>query len=403
MTSYVDETGIYLDTFAEIKDALISDLKEIFGEGINADNAARFGQLINIISERVADQNELVQLVANSQDPTSAVGVWLEQIVRINGITKNEAEFSTVPLRLTASISGTTVLEGDTIEVASTGEKFAIDADTTVAPSGTEIVSATAVNPGQIAMDAGLSFSGGGLKINNPRYGFANVESTADASLGALEETDQALRIRRELAAAKTGSSSVSAVYQKLADIDEVTEVKVYENINGTTDSLGVPGHSVWCILNGGNEADIAQVVFENVGAGVGLYGDNPYVYADPITGENWTVTWSFGSEVPIYVNVRTRKITGYPGDGDSRIKQNIVDFFGGNFTLNGSAVEGFGLGDDVSNGRIFTPANAVPGHQIEDIWISTSPGPTSGATISINPDEYAGVEIANITITNIS
>ena len=403
MTSYVDETGIYLDTFAEIKDSLIADLKEIFGEGINTDNAARLGQLINIISERVADQNELIQLVANSQDPTSAIGVWLEQIVRINGITKNEAEYSTVPLEITATAAGCTILAGDTFEVAATGEKFAIDTDTTIAPSGSEIVTATAINPGAIEMSSTVTTADDSLLVNNPRYGFSVASPTADASLGALEETDQALRIRRDLAASKTGSSSVAAIFQKLADMDEVAEAKVYQNVDGSADSLGVPGHSVWCIVNGGSEADVAQAIFENLGAGVGMYGDNTYAYADPITGETWDVTWSYGSEVQIYINVRTKKITGYPGDGDALIKQNIVDFFNGDFTLNGQAVSAFGLGVDVANGRLFTPANVVPGHQIEDILISTSPTPSSGATISIDPDEYAGTEIANIVITNIA
>ena len=35
--SYVDETGMYLDTFDETKTKLISDLNEIFGDGVNTD------------------------------------------------------------------------------------------------------------------------------------------------------------------------------------------------------------------------------------------------------------------------------------------------------------------------------------------------------------------------------
>lgn len=399
--SYIDATGIYLDTFAEIKEKWISDLQEIFGDGINTDNAARFGQLINLVSERVADQNELIQLVANSQDPTSAIGVWLEQIVRINGIDKNEAEYSTVPLQITATGAGCTVLAGDTVEIAATGEKFAIDTDTVVAPSGSEIVTATAINPGAVAMVSTATTADETLKMNNPRYGVSIIAATASASPGSLEESDQALRIRRQLAAEQTGNSSAPAIYRKIADLDGVLEAKVYQNIDNTTDALGVPAHSVWCITDGGTEADIAQAIFENLGAGVGMYGSNTYAYTDPITGKTWNVTWSFGSEVPIYIIVRTKKVLGYPGDGDATIKQNIVDFFSGDFTLNGVAVESFGLGDPVDSSRLYTPANVVPGHQIESILISTSPTPTASTLIELDPDQYAGATLANIEIVN--
>jgi uncharacterized phage protein gp47/JayE len=395
--SYVDETGIYLDTFDEVKNEFISDLNEIFGEGVNTDNAARFGQLINIICERIADQNELVQLVANNQDPVNAIGVWLEQIVRINGIDKNESEFSTATVQITASASGTTVLAGDTIEDPSVGEPFAIESDTTVAPSGTALVTAIAVNPGAIEAASGTL-----TKINNPRYGWVSVTNTADASPGTLEESDADLRIRRELAANQTGNSSPSAIYRKLADIDGVTEVSVLQNTDDITDAQGIPPHSLWAIVNGGVESVVGQTLFENVGAGVGFYGNNTYNYDDPVTGDIWPIKWSYGVEIPIYVTVRTRKKTGYPSDGDATMEQNIVDFFDGNFTVNGSVIPAFGLGDDVESARIYTPANVVPNHEIVEILISTSTAPSSSATIAITPEQYAGTDLVKISVENV-
>lgn len=394
--SYIDETGVYLDNFAEIKERWISDLQEIFGEGVNTDNAARFGQFINIVSERTADQNELIQLIANSQDPTAAIGVWLEQIVRINGIDKNEAEYSTVPVQLTANAAGCTVIAGDTFEDVDTGEKFALDTTTVVAPSATETATATAINPGSIECATGKL-----TIINNPRYGFASVSNNADATLGALEENSADLRIRREAKASQTGNTSPAALYSQLADLDNVTEAKVFVNKDSATDvETGLPGHSMWPIVVGGTEEDVAATIF-NFWGGQGMYGNNTYNYPDPVTGATWPITWSYGVEVPIYIEVRTKKITGYPGDGDARIKQNIVDFFAGTFTVNGESIPAFGLSVDVSSGRLYTPCNVVPGHELIEIRISTSPGPTSTDTITITPEQYAGTEIANINIVD--
>jgi hypothetical protein len=82
-------------------------------------------------------------------------------------------------------------------------------------------------------------------------------------------------------------------------------------------------------------------------------------------------------------------------------MQQSIVDFFEGNFTLNGAAVEGFGLGDPVDPARLYTPANTVPGHQIEEILIGLSPNPTLSNVIELNPNQYAGTDTAKIVIVN--
>lgn len=397
--SYADETGIYLDDFTTTKEKLVTAWRAIFGDDANFDDVTRLGQLANDISERIADQNELLQIIVNSQDPLSAIGIWLEQMVKINGIDKNEAAFSTVTLQITANTAGTTVYAGDIVTDpnAESTKQFAVDNTTTVAPSATALVSATALQAGAIEANSGTL-----TKIVTPRYGWASVTNTVDASVGALEESDAALRARRELAAQKTGNSSIAAVYQALADIDAVERLKVYQNINDTVDALGVPAHSLWAIVLGGNDADIAATIFSSW-AGYGLYGNTTYNYADPITGETYAVKWSRPSEVLIRVKVQTKKSAFYPGDGDQQIAQNIFDFFSGNFVINGIPVASFDLGGDVVSSRLYTPANAVSGHDIQDILISRNPAaPTSSTTIELDPDEIAGTELILIEVENI-
>ena len=397
--STVDETGIYLDDFDTIKTKLITAWRAILGDDANFDDSTRLGQWVNDEAERLADQNELIQMVVNMQDPGSALGVWLEQLVKLNGIDKNEAEFSTTTLEITANTAGTTVQAGDIVTDpnAESTKQFAIDTTTVVAPSSTALVSATALEPGAVEANAGTL-----TKIVTPQYGWASVTNTVDATPGASEESDAALRQRRDLAARRTGNSSISAIYQALADLDGVERLKLYQNTSDTTDTDGIPPHSLWAIVQGATDAAIAEVIF-NRWAGYGLFGNTNYVYADPITGQSFTVTWSRPAEVPIYVTVRTKKNGQYPGDGDQQIQQNIVDYFDGNFTLNGTVIPSFDLGGDVVSSRLFTPANAVAGHDVQEILISKTASPTSSATIPLDPDEIAGTEIALITVESVS
>ena len=229
--STIDETGIVIDRFDEVKTALEADFRSTFNSNIKLTPDSVFGQIISIIAERVSDQNEQIELAANTHNPQSAPGVWLSQLVKLNGIDRNEAIFSTVSLDVTANSAGTTIPVGFTVSDPSVGEKFAIDTQTVVAPNATVSVSATAVNAGFIEANAGTL-----TKIDNAVYGWASVTNPADASPGALEETDQELRIRRENAS-QGQSANVQAIFTALKDLDGVDLLRVLENSSGTTDA----------------------------------------------------------------------------------------------------------------------------------------------------------------------
>ena len=398
MTSYADETGLYIDDLETTKQRIIDEWKAILGDDANFDDVTRLGQWVNIEAERIRDQGELIQMVANMQDPSSATGVWLEQLVKLNGIDKNEAAFSTTTLQLTAGAAGATVQAGDLVTdpTAESTKQFAVDTTTVVAPSSTANVSATAVQAGVIEANSGTL-----TQIVTPRYGWLSVTNLTDAVPGSIEESDADLRIRRDLASQRTGNSSVAAIYQSLADLDNVERLKVYQNTDDTTDVLGVPAHSLWAIVLGGTDADIAEAIF-NRWAGYGLFGNTTYSYADPITGASYDVKWSRPTEVSIYVKVRTKKSALYPGDGDQQIQQNVKDYFDGSFTLNGQLIPSFDLGGDVISSRLYTPANAVAGHDIQEIFISKTDPATSSANIPLDPDEIAGTELAYITVESV-
>jgi uncharacterized phage protein gp47/JayE len=395
--SEITETGIILDNFDDVKEKLADDFRAIWGEGANLDPSARLGQLLNILSERVADQNDLIMAVVAAQNPNGATGVWLEQIVQLNGIRRKEPVFSTVAVTLTAGTANASILSGDTVDDPAVGEPFAIDEDVVI-PSGTSVtVSATAVNPGAIEAPAGTL-----TRILTPRFGWASSTNAADASVGSLEETPADLRIRRDAASRRTGTSSVPTIFTALSDIAEVNRVRVLENTTGVTDSNGIPAKSIWAIVSGGADATIAETLFKTRGAGIYTHGTTAYTYSDPITGADWVVRWSRPTNVPISVAVRTVKGTTYPGDGDTQIKNNIVAFFAGTFTLAGSPVAGFGLGDSVIASRLFSPANAVSGHDVQAIWISDSGPPFESDPITLTPDQLATVDPDDITIVAV-
>lgn len=393
--STIDSTGLTIDRYDDIKAALEADLKTAFGDGIKLGADSVFGQISAIISERISDQNELIELVAEIFNPNAAQGVFQSQLVKLNGIDRNEAVYSTVSVNVTANTAGATIQAGSTVSDPAVGEKFAIDSTTVLAPSASSAVSATAVNAGNIEAPAGTL-----TKIDTPVYGWASVTNPSDASVGATEESDQELRIRRSIAAQASGNSNAAAILTELLDVDGVDLAQVYENKSAITDSRGIPPHSIWAVVRGGTDADIAQTLFDKTAAGSGWYGSTTVAYADPITGETYNVKFSRPTEVPIYVTYVLEKLAGYPSNGDDLINQYTVEFFDGEFYLNETLISPFSLNDNVTASRLYTPANAVPGHKITNVFIATSASPTLSDDIAIAADQYAGTDTAKVVVT---
>jgi uncharacterized phage protein gp47/JayE len=393
--STIDANGLVIDRYDEVKEALDADLKTTFGEGIKLDADSVFGQISAIISERISDQNELIELVAEIFNPNAAQGVFQSQLVKLNGIDRNESVFSTVSVNVTANTAGATIPAGSTVSDPAVGEKFAIDTTTVLAPSATSAVSATAVNAGNIEAPSGTL-----TKIDTPIYGWASVTNPSDASPGASEESDQELRIRRDIAASAGGTSNAGAILTAVKEVDGVDLAQVYENKSSVTDSRGIPPHSIWAVVRGGTDADIAETLFNKTAAGAGWYGTTTVAYADPSTGQSYDVKFSRPTEKTIYVTYLLQKLANYPANGDDLIIANTVAFFNGEFYLNETLIDPFGLDDDVVASRLYSPANAVPGHKILEVYIGLTASPTDTDDIPIAADELAGTETAKVVVS---
>src|SRR5262249_49883290 len=97
--------------------------------------------------------------------------------------------------------------------------------------------------------------------------------TTSGTVVGTDEESDYALRIRRAASVALPSKGYLEGLYGALLDVTGVTSVKLLENVTNTTDGDGIPGHSIWAIVNGGADADVAQPIYVKRNAGCGMKG----------------------------------------------------------------------------------------------------------------------------------
>lgn len=363
MTNTFDETGISLDSLSEVQTGLGEKFKAKFGE-IKTDPRSVFGQIIGIFAEVVSDQNDLVQKVVNAYNPSVAGGVHLDNLVAMNGINRKDSEYSSITIKCTANIGGCTIPAGSVVSHNVTNEKFITDDELILAPSTDGNVSATAEKVGVIEAAIGTV-----TKIETPIYGWASVTNESEAVVGKDRETDTELRLRRLVASERTGLCNASSLYTALFNIDEVSNVAVYDKEDLI---YGLPPLNIWCVIKGGNDTEIAATIFNNVAAGVLTWGNTSVVYSDPITGEDYTIKFGRSIDLRLRIKIDITTNKNFPSDGYDQIRQNLVDFVEGRYIMpDGLTAEGMTIHNDVYFSRLFTPVMAVEGHYINYLKVS--------------------------------
>lgn len=386
----ISESGFERKKLDAILDDLNAEMKAIFGDNFNVSPESPDGQINGVFAESQANLWELLQVAYNAFNPNAATGVQLSNLVQLNGITRLPATSSASQLTLTGT-PNTIIPAGSLVSTSDTGDQFSTRTTVTLDSLGSALVFADSVEVGAIEASIGTL-----TVIDTPITGWSTVTNTLPTTLGSLEETDSDLRARRKRSIANSAQNIVDAIFAAVADIDGVTQTVVLENDTDATDSNGLPPHSFQVIAVGGDDTDIANAIWLNKPAGIPAFGDTDVIINDS-QGLPHTISFSRPTTIPIYVEVNLTTDSNYPNDGDELIKQAIVDY------ANGDLVEGFdfGLSDDVVLTRLYTPVNTIPGHEIDSIYIDTSPSPTTSNNITIGATEVALFTVDNITVNS--
>lgn len=228
--------------------------------------------------------------------------------------------------------------------------------------------------------------------IITPVLGWDSVTNPLAASEGRLVETDEELRLRFRNTKLERSSNILDSLYSALLNVDGVTEVAVYENDTDITDSNGVLPHSFLPVVLGGSSQIIAETIWDNKPMGILSQGNTVITITDS-QGFLHDIGFERPNPVTIYMiinlSLNPEDPTIFPGDGVEQIQSNIQSYANSNI----------GVGKDVIFSRLFTPINQVPGHQIDSMFIGTSPAPAGTANITIDFDEIASFESINISV----
>ncbi|WP_257797844.1 baseplate J/gp47 family protein [Aggregatibacter actinomycetemcomitans] len=213
------------------------------------------------------DIEELAENVYRQLDPDVATGAWLEQRVAYAGLMRRAASYSylrSVVLTgepLTQLYAGIVVSDPHKV-------RWVLNANVQLGSNGSARADFRSEELGAFNLAKNTN-----LTIETVTLGLNAATTLENAEIGVEEETDQQLRERFFISRTKNAQNSADAIQSKISALPDVKQVKVLENNTKQRDKNGVEPHSLNVIVDGGADNQIAQVIYENKGAGVGLQG----------------------------------------------------------------------------------------------------------------------------------
>lgn len=317
--SGITDQGFEPKPLEDIKTDLESGFRAVFGAAITIIAQSIFGQIIGIMSDRLADLWQLGLALYNASTREGATGVQLDNIGALTGTARQQATYTKVDCQC-AGTNGTVIPSGQVVSVPATAVKFTNDLPGTIG-AGPVTITFRALETGPKT-----AFAGTVTNIETPVAGWSSVTNGLDQSvIGTNVETDAAYRVRQRVELRAQGGSTVASLRAKIQELTGVTGCFVFENTTDLTDGDGLPPHSFECVISGGLDADIAQTICNFKPLGVASFGSTALGATD---ANGFTVTMHFSRPTVLnaYVVINdTADVAQYPTDGDNDVKNAIA------------------------------------------------------------------------------
>ena len=381
---YIDETGLHIPSYQDIVDDMVEGAKAIFGEDIYLGNDSADYQLISTFALKQYDTLQAIQYAYNSRSPATASGAALDAVVKLNGIKRKAAGYSTCDVKITGTpytqISNGGITDKNKI-------LWDLPKSVVIPTSGTVVVTATC------SVAGGISVAVGDLsEIATPTYGWVSVTNEGIATLGVPQETDEELRIRQTKSVAIPSQTLLEGTLGSIMAVPNVKRAAVYENDTNSAsvsagNPYGLPAHSITCVVDGGESELIAAAILYHKGVGCYTNGDIEVELETP----NYTnvVRFSRPTDVTVEVAITLIPYHGFATSIEDEIKRAVADY-----------LNSLGIGRDVSLSMLISVAMRCNADLNSPTFgISTLTINDASADLSIDYDEIPVGDIDEITV----
>lgn len=382
MSFGITEYGYNRKTYDDLIEEAQNRAKNLFDPNIQLSENSFFGLLLQCY---IFFQDALWQELENTYNSAyidTAVGVQLDGLVKYANIQRKQSTKATGVVTFTGVDStvipvGTLVASGD-IQFTTTVESV--------------------ISGGTVDINIEAEELGGDGNVNattittliNPISGVTSITNASATTGGQDEETDEELKDRYYLSLSTGGKGTLDAIRADILVVSGVRAVIINEN---TEDIIvgGLPPHSFECIVDGGDDTNVAQAILDSKPAGIDTHGDITETVQDD-SGTDRDIKFSRPTTIDIWVNITVTTDSGYPVGGDSEIESNIVDF-----------INNLAIGDDVIINQLIPEIYKTDGVvDITTLELSDDGVTFNPTNITIADDEKAQTDTIKVVVTSV-
>lgn len=381
------------------------------------------GQQIAYNAYVLGKVSELALAAYQACDLDSASGVALTSAAKFHGKGRRQPTNGTVTLRFSGD-SGTVVPQSTAVN-----DIWVTTEQATIPAQGHIDVTAQCSELGDIPAPSDT------LTRMSPIFGVNSVTNPAAAQSGEDVETDTALRMRIKRGLSGNAVGSRDTMYAAIANLSEVTHLRVDENIEGdwrdvdTRQSAAneavnaIAPHSLLIMVRGGDPDEIAQLIIDTKSPGCNLNHAAKFTNRFDIDattsivdkelangeivkrgGSKCRVTFFSPVDVPVHVKIVLRETNGLPSDYEAQIKEEIRKYsLATLFSGDQFDQTGFELGESITQSDFQVPVQHVikSGARIVSIQIGRSTADAFDMPIAYNELAVIDTSLIEIEVTS--
>jgi len=401
MTSIPDiqftSTGLVLPTEADILAGVQADINAAFGGGLNPGLETPQGQIASSLTAIIADKNAQIANLVQQFDPDYATGRFQDAIGKFYFLTRNPATSTTTTVTCVGAV-GTFIPTGSSC-IDSNGEIYLSTVDATIPATGNIQVIFQAQNTGP------LSLSANDLTIYQGITGWDSVTNTTGTP-GTYEESRADFEYRRKNSVSRFGVGYDESVLGALFSVSGVTDAYVFDNNTSSVQNIGstsyaVAGHSIFCSVAGGTDADVAAAIITKKSPGCGTVGSTSVQVQDNVNYSfpypTWTINFLRPTNTPVYFIVQLQNNALLPSTIEADVKAAIVSAFNG---ADGGARAR--IGATIYSARFYSGIAAISQYvNILNLFVGIAPAP-SASSVAIGVDQLPTLVDTNISVSLI-
>lgn len=359
MLIFNEKTGFSVQEPQEVREEMaqswINAFKSDDTPDINTAPETPQGQIIDAETLAITQKDAELAFLANMFNPKTARGIWQDALAEIYFIKRKKAVNSRCYCILTG-LKGTVIEKGSKIQSSADGTYWNLLEDVAIQNNGSVIALFECETEGAVIASPNTL-----TKIITTVAGWDTVNNSQAATVGTLEESQQAFEKRRYDSVALNSRGTTSSVYARVLQLDNVVGCYVVDNktnVVKTIDNYNLKPHSIYVAVLGGNNQEIAEAIYKSLSAGCDYNGNTTIDVTDENTKAVEPVTFMRPVQQNVYIKVNLFN-KDLPNDYETLIKNAIINNFYGldrEVEIAGETLSRIIMHDDVYSSR-FLPS----------------------------------------------